>query len=189
MMKEKDYYRYIADWFASEKGCDSTGTEHSFDGLEVLTGDVVGKHGDRFTYACELKPYPYPIGSSGYGSVGQALALRKCAAHIYVGCVASESRDVPDRSWELVSGKRSVAALLQNLNIAAPQSFEEYIGAVRVVFTHFFGVTGLGLLLVREGTDGACNVFQAVSPPGVCRIPPMIGSRRISLRTMKVEVR
>lgn len=162
MKKEKDYYRFIAEWFQSEKGCDPTALEHRFDGLELLTGDVVGAREGRFTHVCELKPYPYPVGASGYGSVGQALALRDYAEYVYVGCVASESSDDPERSWELVSKKRSVAALLSAQGIKEPTCFEEYLDAVRQVFEHFYGGLGLRLLVVREPMGGECRVLELV---------------------------
>jgi len=165
MRNEKDYYPPVARWFESKKGCESTKLELPFSGLTVLTGDIVGEQNGSAMFVCELKPYPYPIGASGYGSIGQALALRKNARYVYVACVASDSHDVKDRSWELVSRKRSVARLLSELSLPQPGSFDDYIDDVRAVFRHFISDLKLGLLVVREHKDAECKVYEVVEAP------------------------
>lgn len=157
--KEKSFYKPIADWIEREKGCTS-GTEHRFLDLALLTGDVVGEIDGRIAFACEVKLYPYPIGSAGYGAVGQALALRAYSTNVYVGLVASDMDDVGQRSWRHASSTRTAIDLFRRLGITPPRTFEEYLDAVTSVASKFFGDLNLGFLVVHEDERGSCTVHE-----------------------------
>jgi hypothetical protein len=91
---EKSFYNDVAQWFRETKQCDDVQIGHKFSELRLLTGDVVGTK--AYTkFACEVKAYPYPVGSQGFGAIGQALVLP--ADHVYVGYVACASTaDCPE---------------------------------------------------------------------------------------------
>src|SRR2546425_6983131 len=82
----------LESWLTSNKGCQHTKAKFLFHGVMQLEGDVVGWLGSSSTvradFGCELKDYPLPIGSGGYGSVGQALMLRRFVSQAYVACAA-----------------------------------------------------------------------------------------------------
>jgi hypothetical protein len=152
-MKEKDYYGAIQTWFLEQKKCAPIGVNYKMRNLELLTADVIAMK-ENLWYVCELKNYPYPVGSQGWGSIGQALALRREADFVYVGCVASDGDDSENNSWRRVTAARTVQKLLSYLNISFPRDFEEYCNALKAVFQCFFGDLGIGLLVVRESYSG-----------------------------------
>ena len=160
-MKEKDYYSAIQAWFREDKKCEDIDTEYSFDDLALLTGDVVSSKGD-VVYACELKNYPYPVGSTGWGSIGQALALRQKAHLNYVGCVASDKPG--NNNWRRVTAIRTIRNLLSHLDIASPETFDQYRNALERIFLYFFGGLGIGLLVVHESLSDGQKVFEIVAP-------------------------
>ena len=148
-MREKDYYGAIQTWFVEQKKCTPIGVDCKMRNLELLTADVIASK-DNLWYVCELKNYPYPVGSQGWGSIGQALALRREADFIYVGCVASDGNESENNSWHRATAARTVQKLLSYLDVSSPRNFEEYCGALRVLFQCFFGDLGIGLLVVQE---------------------------------------
>ena len=114
-------------------------------------------------YACEVKPYPYLIGSSGYGSVGQALAMRHFVDYCYVVCVASEIEQ-SEINWRYVTEKSSTQALFQELSIKIPDSYDKYKESTSLLFKALFYDLGLGLLLVHEFSDSECTVDELIVP-------------------------
>ena len=82
--------------------------------------------------ACEVKPYPFPVGGAGYGSVGQAYAIKRYAWVVYVACVAPELPS--SMSWRDVSDGRDLGPLIKHLNITVPADFNAYLSAVGQVF-------------------------------------------------------
>jgi hypothetical protein len=174
-MKEKEYYTVVKEWFARDKGCVSKGTDYKLDGLGLLTGDIVSSKGDLL-YACELKNYPYPVGSQGWGSIGQALALRQHVDFIYVGCVASEVSASGNNNWRRASATYTMQKLLSHLGIELPQTFDEFRGALESVFRYFFGDLGIGLLVIHETSSGdqgqpSLKVTEIVTPRRTGRAP------------------
>jgi hypothetical protein len=166
MKREKDYYDSVAQWFRVAKGCELTAKEHRFLDLSMLTADIFGKNSGRDAYACELKHYPFPVGSSGYGSIGQALALRGYAQFVYVGCVASDVTDSGSPSRERVCRNNSIRALLSMLAIPMPSDFSDYCTAASAVFRHFFEGLDLGFLIVYEHHDATVTVHELISADG-----------------------
>jgi len=169
---EKDYYPCVARWFETQKGCTSVSLEHLFGSSTLLSADVVGWMGEVPQYACEMKPYPLPIGSSGYGSIGQALMLKHYARQVYIGGVASERVEL-DRGqvihWERVLRKSSTKSLLRLLNLNLPEDFDGLCDAATSIFRTYFGSLGLGFLLVHErhASDDpllSCDVVELVKP-------------------------
>ena len=151
-MKEKDYYQTVQDWFHDEKSCQPIGIDHKFENLSLLTGDVVAQSGHNI-YACEMKNYPYPLGSQGYGAIGQALALRRQAHFVYVGCVATEVPEHNIYTWQRASSTSTIIKLLEYLGLTVPQSYDSYKNVVRIIFKTFFDGLGLGFLVVHEMKD------------------------------------
>lgn len=167
-MNEKDYYDAILSWFKRKRSYTPVGKEYKLEGLGLLTADVLAQK-DSILVACELKNSPFPVGSQGWGSIGQALALRRKANYIYVGCVASDDLGSKKNSWKLASGKRTVRNLLDYLKIPQPESYEDYVHATQRVFTYFFADLGLGLLVVHElvknsKSKAELKVEEVVSP-------------------------
>jgi hypothetical protein len=165
--REKDFYPAVAEKFLA-MGCAKCEYDHPFEGLELLTADVAAwPNGPdkyrRASHACELKLYPYPVGSAGYGSIGQALALRHNADRVYVGCVAS-SGVAPDRTWLQASHTPTMKALLRACDAPEVTDFESYRKAVRLVFSHFYRDLGLGLILVHDQADGNLVASIEIEP-------------------------
>ena len=160
-MNEQDYYDAILCWFQQEKSFEPVGTDYKLEGLGLLTADVLAQR-NNILIACELKNSPYPVGSQGWGSIGQALALRRKANLIYVGCVASDNDESKKSSWRLASRKRTVRMLLERLEIDKPETYEDYLQAIGVLFVYFFKDLGLGLLVVHEVQTMARGDFELI---------------------------
>ena len=161
IVSEKDYYEPIATYFVEQKDCTYPRKDYPISGLTLVTADILGETDDT-RYVCELKPYPYPVGSSGYGSIGQALALRHYADRVYVGCVASDFDDAGDLSWSHVSNKSSIRQLIDILNVKIPEDYESYCTVLLAVYDHFFSDLGLGLLVVHEKGERIFEVDELV---------------------------
>lgn len=167
-MDEKDYYDAILDWFKRKRSYTPVGKDYKLEGLGLLTADVLAQK-DGIFVACELKNSPFPVGSQGWGSIGQALALRRKVNCVYVGCVASDDLGSKKNSWKLASSKRTIRDLLDYLMIPQPESYKDYVHAIKGVFTYFFGDLGLGLLVVHElvkssKSKAKLKVEEVVSP-------------------------
>ena len=172
-MRERDYYDVVQRWFVEQKGCAPLGVDCKMCDLELLTADVIASKGN-LRYVCELKKYPYPVGSQGWGSIGQALALRREADFVYVGCIASEGRDLESCSWRRVTATRTVQKLLSYVKVRSPDNFEGYCSALGVVFQRFFGDLGIGLLVVQESfsqnkDEAYLRVIEIVEPKQTIR--------------------
>jgi hypothetical protein len=169
---EKDYYPCIVRWLQDKKGCTSASTEHLFQKSALLSADVVGWIGDEPAYACEMKPYPLPIGSVGYGSIGQALMLKHHARRVYVGGIASERAELSRGQivhWKKFLQRSSTKSLLRLLNVDVADNYGELLEVAGVVFRTYFGSLGLGFLLVHETNASedpllSCEVDEIVEP-------------------------
>jgi hypothetical protein len=74
---EKSFYRPVREWFQNTWHCENVEEDHCFDGLDLLTGDVVGTQAStKLRFACEMKDLPYPVGSQGYGRSGNRSFFR-----------------------------------------------------------------------------------------------------------------
>ncbi|UCF05211.1 MAG: hypothetical protein JSV33_15035 [bacterium] len=151
-MNEKDYYEAVQNWFRKEKSCQPLGVDYKFENLRLLTGDIVAQSGPDI-YACEIKKYPYPLGSQGYGAIGQALALKRVANYVYVGCIATEISEHITYTWQKASSVATTKKLLDYLGLAVPQSYDSYKEVVRIIFNTFFEDLGIGFLVVHEAKD------------------------------------
>lgn len=169
---EKHFYPIVKDWLKG-KGYNDRLSSHNFDKCILFNGDVVAWKADRSTgkadFLCELKAYPLPIGSGGYGSVGQVLALRKYARKLYVGCVASKyshSGKGPEISWDHVVNKNSTESLLRVLGISKPSSeknVEEYYRVAKQVFNSMFSGINIGFIVVHNfGNDSEFKVKELI---------------------------
>jgi len=154
--EERAFYPAVEKYF-SNHGMNKTCSEHRFEDLALLTADVVAWRGDdtkaKPLAVCEVKLYPYPVGSAGYGAIGQALALRKYAETVYVACVTSASTQ-SSRTWRKASETRTMRRLLSHCRIRQPENFDDYLGAARRVFEHFYCDLGLGFLVIHDDEAG-----------------------------------
>lgn len=160
--RETRFYGPVESWLRDEKGCGSTAQKYCLSGLGLLEVDVVGFVGREPRYACEVKDYPFPVGSGGYGSVGQALAFRSEVPLVYVACGAAEDGE---NAWHRqLQRNRNVVALLHHIGHRTHTTFDGYIDACRAIFDHFFGRLGLGLLVVHEDAEGRMSVRKLREP-------------------------
>lgn len=164
---ETRFYQQIETWLQIHKGCTSTKQKHRIGRLSLLEIDVVGFTEDELRYACEVKNYPFPVGSNGYGAVGQALACRRHVPLVYIACCASEHGD---NSWHRVMQRRSILALLKHIEHPPGTTFDDYFNASRAIFDHFFGNLGIGLLVVHEdASEDASGTVHELREPSAHR--------------------
>lgn len=153
---EHAYYPAIALWLQIERGLDRTLIDHrsgTFFSSDVVAWKRKSLPGGPVT-AVEVKGHHrrLPIGSAGYGSIGQALAIRKLADLSYLAWpVPAPSLDADGRAPLLMKLDREDFALAQRLKITDHPELtaEEFRAAVRSVFVAFFEDTGVGLLTVE----------------------------------------
>ena len=174
-MRETDYYREIESWFKTEHGCQTTQHTFKFHGINLFEGDVVGwsetERPDGADIACELKAFPLPIGSSGYGSIGQALMLQRFARQVYVGCVAEGGP-----GWRAVLEQANVQKLIDRLQLAPARDFAGYLRVARDVFQSLFRSHGLGLLVIDDRAEaGEINIVVLVRPASRPEVEPAHG--------------
>ena len=184
MAHEASFYGCVREWFEENHRCKPTVPNHKFGGNSLLSADVVGwkpaADSTFIIYACELKAFPFPLGSEGRGSVGQAVALQRLVDYVYVGCVSSVSPAAPH--WRKVSEQDNYRHLFKLLGIRQPQAFAAYTGALRGVFDWFYGHLGIGLLLVADEDPNGESPDQfhvteiACAKPSGYRIQPTAGS-------------
>ena len=159
---ESRWHAPVVSWLTRVKGCQHAEPQFLFHGVNLLEGDVVGWVGQqnvtRAEFACELKDYPLPIGSGGYGSVGQALMLSRFVTNVYVGCAASGGQ-----GWQSVIVQPNIRALLRVLDIAPATDFDGYLRVAGQIFRAFFGRHQLGLVVVEREGDAA-TVHEVVQP-------------------------
>ena len=171
MRYERDYYPCVAHWFETQKGCTSAGA-HIFCKSALLSADIVGWVQNEAIFACEMKPYPLPIGASGYGSVGQALMLKRYAKYVYVACVASDIEELVRGQvihWKKVVQKSSIICLLKAVGLDLPKGFSDYCESAKIIFQTFFSGLNLGLLIVHEKDSAqdpstSYDVIELVKP-------------------------
>jgi hypothetical protein len=161
---EKSFYRPVGEWFQNTWHCENVEEGHCFDGLDLLTGDVVGTQaGTQLRFACELKDLPYPVGSQGYGAIGQALFLP--ADYVYVGYVASDLEIPPSRSWLKASTTRTMKHFFRRHEISVPQNPDQYFKAFARIVDHYCKDLDLGFLVVHERLDGRTTVEEIRRAP------------------------
>jgi len=162
--RETRFYGPAASWLHGEKGCGSTAQKCCLPGLGLLEVDVVGFAGREPRCACEVKDNPFPVGSGGYGAVGQALAFRSEVPLVYGACGAEE--DGEDARHRHLHRNRNVVALLHHIGHRTDTTFDGYIDACRAIFDNFFGRLGIGLLVGHEDAEGRMSMHELREPVG-----------------------
>lgn len=172
---EVAYYRLIAAWFRHRYECEISNLAMEYrpdknllcskpstdwKGHSLLTADVVGAVGQsgqkcERVWACEFKPFPFPLGAAGYGAIGQALALKSYAHFVYVAYAACDSECCDNRCKEadMLRWKRWINAYhyknLFNIHcIPHPHDPISYRSTVRKLIESM-GDLGLGLLIIQ----------------------------------------
>lgn len=153
---EHAYYPAVALWLRHERGLDRTLIDHRSG--TFFSSDVVAwkrkSLPDGPVTSVEVKGHHrrLPIGAAGYGSIGQALAIRRLAELSYLAWPVPAPRlDTDARAPLGVKLDREDFALARRLKITDHQELtaEEFRAAVKGVFVAFFEDTGIGLLTIE----------------------------------------
>lgn len=154
---ECPYYPAVALWLRHERGLDETRVDHR--PRDFFSSDVVGwkagslPHGPVTCVEVKGHHHRLPIGSAGYGSIGQAIALRRLADFSYLAWpVPAPDTSEDGSSAAVVELDREDYELARRLKLTDKRSLsaEEFRSVVAATFNYFFAHTDVGLLTIER---------------------------------------